>query len=402
MILIKKVYWFLKALLANIFYRFPSKELTLIGVTGTDGKTTTTSMIYHVLTTLNQKASYITSVHAFIAGKEYSTGFHVTTPRFFFVQKMLRRAVQNKDRYFVLETTSHALAQLRTWGCVFKIGALTNITNEHLDWHKNFESYAKEKMKLINGAEIAVVNIDASTFYRYKNLIKNKNLWTVGVEKKADIQYQELLDNGLEKRFVDFEQENAVVAYTVCKLLGFDGKKITKALNLFKRVKGRFDLFEKQGLHFMVDFAHTPEAFKQLFLAINKHVKPKRIIHVFGSAGLRDSGKRPTMGQTSAQNADIIFVTEEDYRTEKIDVIFSQIEKGIKKVKDHVKDKTYFFCENRQDAINEAVQMAGKDDLIVLTGKAHEQSLARGKKEWPWDEYKAIDTALDLRSKAEN
>ena len=301
MIFIKKIYWFAKALLANIFYRFPSKGLTLIGVTGTDGKTTTTSMVYHILTALHEKASYITSVQAYIAGTAYPLGFHVTTPSPLFIQKMLRKAVKNHDRYFVLETTSHALDQLRVWGCTYKIGALTNITNEHLNWHKTFSNYAKAKIKLVNRAELSVVNIDPSTFYRYKGLIKNKNIWTVSVEKKADVMYAELVDNGLRERLVGFEQENAVVAYTVCKLLGFDGKKVAKALNSFERVKGRFDLFEKQSLQFMVDFAHTPEAFKQLFLAINKSIKPKRIIHVFGCAGLRDHEKRPVMGQISAQ-----------------------------------------------------------------------------------------------------
>ncbi|MFA6005101.1 MAG: UDP-N-acetylmuramyl-tripeptide synthetase [Patescibacteria group bacterium] len=400
MIHLKKIYWFLKALIANILYGFPSREITLIGVTGTDGKTSTTSMIYHILASLNEKASYITTVHAHVAGTSYPLGFHVTTPSPFFIQKMIRQAVKKGDRFFVLETTSHALDQLRVWGCRYKIAALTNITNEHLDWHKNYTNYARAKMKLVNQAEIGVVNVEPSTYYKYKDYIHNKNMWSTGVEKTADIMYQELVDNGLKDRFVVFEQENATVAYGVCKLLGFDSKKIAHALNSFERVKGRFDLFEKGGVRFMVDFAHTPAAFKQLFSAIKKSVKPLRIIHVFGCAGLRDKSKRLPMGQLSAQNADLSIVTEEDYRTEKIETIFSQIEKGFRKVKDSVKDKTYYFVEDRQEAVNKAVGFARNGDVVVLTGKAHEQSLARGKKEFPWDEYKAVDIALSLKLKA--
>lgn len=400
MIVLKKIYWLLKALFANVLYGFPTRQITLIGVTGTDGKTSTTSMIYHILKTLDEKVSYITTVHAFIAGKSYPLGFHVTTPSPFFIQKMVRQAVKKHDRYFVLETTSHAIDQLRTWGCSYKIAALTNITNEHLDWHKTYNNYAKAKLKLINGAQVGIVNTDASMYYRYRSLLKNRNLWRVGVTKKADIMYGELLDNGLKIDFVDFERENAVVAYAVCKTLGFDGKKIARALNSFTRVKGRFDHFEKEGIEFMVDFAHTPEAFKQLFQAIRKSLKPKRIIHVFGCAGLRDHEKRPMMGQYSGQSADLIMLTEEDYRTEKLEDIFSQVEKGIRKNKQHVKDTSYFFYANRQEAINRAVALARKGDLVVLTGKAHEQSLARGRREFPWDEYKAIDEALAKKSES--
>lgn len=390
----KIFYWLFKAVLANFIYGFPSRKLTLIGVTGTDGKTTTTTLIYHLLKTLGKKVDYISSVGAQVGGVTYDTGFHVTTPRFFFLQKMFRASVKSGSHYFVLEVTSHALSQLRTWGCHFHLGVLTNITEEHLDYYRSFADYAQAKMQLINRADIALVNKEPEKFYRYQKLIKNKKIWTTGVNRKADYMYGDVEKLGLDKRFVAFERENILLAYAAGRILGFEPRAIVNALNSFKRVVGRFDYFTKEKKQFLIDFAHTPNAFKQLFTVIKTTLKPKRIIHVFGCAGLRDVFKRPVMGALSGQNSDIIIVTEEDYRTEKLEDIFTAIEKGIRKNPRHVRSSTYFFVENRQEAISKAVSMAARGDLVLLTGKAQEKSLARGKKEYPWDEYEAVDKAL--------
>ncbi len=391
---IKKVFWFLKAFLANALYGFPSQKLIVIGVTGTDGKTTTTTLIHHLLKSQGKKAVYISTVGAALGNRTYDLGFHVTTPRFFQLQRILRQAVNMGIQYVVLEVTSHAIYQMRTWGIHFKIAALTNITNEHLDYHRDFMDYARTKIKLINAADIAVVNKEPETFYRYRPLIRNKNLWTVAIEKKADLTFAELEKLGISDRFVGFEKEDIMLAFAVGKLLGLNEKRMIESVNGFERVKGRFDYFQKGGRSFLIDFAHTPYAFKRLFSAIKQKIHPRRIIHVYGCAGLRDRYKRPKMGQISARNADIVILTEEDYRTEKLDDIFRQIEQGIRKIKEHEKDKTYYFVQDRQEAIRMAVGLAGEDDLVLLTGKAHEQSLARGKNEHPWDEYQAVDKAL--------
>lgn len=393
MIIIKKIYWYLKAVLANVYYRFPSRQLILIGVTGTDGKTSTTGMIYHVLKEAKEKTDYISTVGANIAGKNSDIGFHVTTPRFFALQKYFRKSVQNKTKYFVLEVTSHAISQLRVWGCNFKVGVLTNITNEHLDYYKSFDNYAKTKAKFINNAEMAVVNSQTPTFYRYKHLINNKNTWFTG-GKNSETKYLDLVKIGLKPKFIGFEKENVLLAYTACRVLGKKPLEIVKALNTFRSVKGRFDYFEKGNYKVMIDFAHTPNSFVQLYKAIEYRYKPKRIIHVFGCAGLRDQTKREKMGTIAARGSSMVIVTEEDYRTEKIDAIFMQIEKGIKKIKSHQKNKTYFQIDSRQEAINFAFSKATPQDLILITGKAHEKSLARGRKEFLWDEYKAVEKAF--------
>lgn len=395
---IKKIYWWLKAKIANRLNGFPSKKIVLIGVTGTDGKTTTTSLIYHILVSLGKKASYITSVGANVAGKTYDTGFHVTTPSSLFIQKKIKEAVDKKDAYFVLETTSHAISQLRVAGCHYKIVALTNITPEHLDYHRNFMNYAKVKCTLLNKAEIAVVNTTPTNYYRYKDLIKNKNIWTCAVNKKADVNYSEI-KKGIKKNWAGFEKENILVAYTVCKLLGLSSKGIIRSINTFNRVIGRFDYFKAKNQQFLIDFAHTPNAFQNLFVAIKSEFKYKRLIHVFGCAGLRDAYKREAMGKISSENSDIIILTEEDFRTENLIDILRAVEIGIKKVPKRILNSNYYFVENRQEAINLAIKIASKDDLIILTGKAHEKSLCRGKTEYPWDEYKAVEMGLNALQK---
>ncbi len=401
---LKKIFWFIKALIANVWYGFPSRKILLIGVTGTDGKTTVTTMLYEALQALGQKVSYISTVRAHIAGKEYALGFHVTTPSPFFIQRCLLGAVKAGHTHFVLETTSHAIDQLRVWGCHYRVVALTNITKEHLDYHRTLESYGKAKIRAVNGADIAVVNADNPTQYLFKTLITNKNIWYTSAHKKADYQFNEL-ENEKLRAYIGFQRENAALAYGVLRVLGFNKSPTIAALAHFSGVEGRLQYVEKEGSakggrkRFLVDFAHTPNAFLRLYEYIDCCLPYKRLIHVFGCAGLRDKQKRPVMGRYAAQHADVIILTEEDYRTESIDRIFAQIEAGIKKEKHRVKGQNYFCIPNRLEAFRQAIALAKEDDLIVMTGKAHERSLARGRKEYPWNEFSAIDEALSpLRS----
>ena len=391
---LKKIFWFVKALLANMWYGFPAKKLFMIGVTGTDGKTTTTTIIYHILKFAKEKTAYITTVGAEIGGQKSDLGFHVTTPRFFTLQRMLRQAVRHKAKYVVLEVTSHAIYQLRIWGIHFNIAVLTNITPEHLDYHHTYDEYAKVKTAFVNKADIIVVNKEAKTYYRYKHLLKNNNIWSVALNKKANLNFKDLKKLGLKDRFAEFEKENILLAFMVCRILGLKDKLIVQAINTFDRVKGRFDFFVRDDYSFLVDFAHTPYAMQKIFEALETQKSNKSIIHIFGCAGLRDKSKRDKMGQISARYAKTIILTEEDCRTEKINSIFAQIEKGIKKAEQHKLGKNLFLVPNRQEAINLAVKLANKNSLILSTGKGVEKSLARGKKEYAWNEYQAIETAI--------
>jgi len=378
---LKNIFHLINAFLANIWYGFPSRNITVIGITGTDGKTTTTHLIAHILKSCGKKVSYISTIFAKIGKKEYDTGFHVTTPNPWLIQKLIKEAVNNKDEYFILETTSHALDQNRVWGINYKIGVLTNVTHEHLDYHLTYENYLKTKVKLLKRAEVAFFNKDDRSYLYVKKMLKGR---------KKIIEYQKL--SIIKKNFPNlekFNQENFSAAYLVALNLGLKSEEVLKAIKTFKLPKGRFDLVYDKDFKVIIDFAHTPNAFLKLLPEIRKkYLKNKgRLIHVFGSAGLRDNTKRPLMGEISSRFADFIILTEEDYRTEDPNKICQEIASGIK-------NKNYQVVIDRKKAIEKALKMAKKGDVVIFTGKAHEKSLCRGKTEYPWDEYKAVKIAL--------
>ena len=294
---IKNIYHLLKAILANIWYGFPSHKLKVIGVTGTDGKTTTTHLIAHILKTAGKKVSFVSSVYASIGGKESDIGFHVTTPSSFSLQKLLKLSADNRDKYFVLETTSHAIDQNRIWGINYEVGVITNITHEHLDYHKTYEEYIKTKLKLLKIAKVGIVNKDDDS-YRY---IKDQKF-----NIKDAYQKSKIVDK--VPNLTDYNQYNFSAAYSVCKYLGLTDKQILEAMKTFQLPKGRLDLAYDKDFKVIIDFAHTPNGFLQLLPAIRKLYLKKggRLIHVFGSAGLRDLTKRPLMGEASAKFSDAI------------------------------------------------------------------------------------------------
>ena len=396
---IKNIYHLFQAVLANIFYGFPSHKLKVIGVTGTDGKTTTTHLIAHILKTAGKKVSFVSSVYASIGGKESDIGFHVTTPSSFALQKLLKLSADNRDEYFVLETTSHALDQNRVWGINYEVGVITNITHEHLDYHKTYEEYAKIKLKLLKMAKMGIINRDDESYKYIKDQISNiKNTY----------QISKIVKN--IPNLTNFNRYNYSAAYTVCKELGLPDETILQAMQTFKLPKGRVEMVYDKDFKVIIDFAHTPNALLQILPAMRElfFKKNGRLIHIFGSAGLRDVAKRPLMGEISGKYSDIVILTEEDYRTEDPILICQAIETGLKK--ENVKrinydqlvncgDKSYCVIINREKAIREAVKVARKDDVVILTGKAHEKSLCRGKTEEPWDEYEAVEKALKINHK---
>lgn len=390
---IKNVYHHIVAFFANLTYLFPGRKLTVIGVTGTDGKTTTVNLIYHILKSSGKNVSMLTSIGASVGKKDYETGFHVTTPSPFALQKFLRQAVQSGSEYFVLEVTSHALDQYRTWGIPFKVGVLTNITSEHLDYHKTFDNYLHTKEKLLKMAKIAVVNRDDGSYTLLsdaKNSKDNKNWITYGFFDSADVN---LKNFSFESKIMidSFNKYNVLAAATVAKSLGLSHEEIRNAIKTFKLPLGRVDFVYEGEFSALIDFAHTPNAFEQLLSSLRESTKG-RIIHVFGSAGERDHSKRPFMGETSSKHADILILTAEDPRSEDVNKIVDEIASGIKK-----KDAKVFKMIDRRDAINAAIEMAGKGDLVVITGKAHEKSMTYGSRDLPWDEYKVVDNAIKTR-----
>ncbi len=396
---IKNLYHLIQALIANFLYGFPSKKIKVIGITGTDGKTTTTHLVYHILNKNRLNASMISTVFAKVSEKIYQTGFHVTTPSSFFIQKCLDEAVKKKEKFFILETTSHALDQNRVFGVKYFVSLITNITHEHLDYHQTFENYVKTKTTILNQSQYGVVNKQSQEYQIIKKFIKNKNLIILNYAQNI---------NFLKKQFnqlTEYNLENYAAAFTLCKILGLETKAIVKAMELFSFPEGRFEVVFDRKFKVIIDFAHTPNAFKKLLHEIKKKFLKKngRLIHVFGAAGLRDQTKRPLMGEISSLYSDIIIITEEDYRTEDFNKIAKSIAYGVNKNGFSFQDKSgsktkdrkfYLIIKDRYQAIKQAINLARENDIVLLTGKGHEKSLARGKKEYPWDEKKAVLSIL--------
>lgn len=389
---IKNVFHLLEAVVASIFYGFPSKKLKVIGVTGTDGKTTTSHLIYHILKTAGKKVSLISSVYADIAGSIHETGLHTTTPHPFEIQKYIRQAYVSGDEYFVLETTSHAMDQYRVWGIRFYCGVLTNVTHEHLDYHHTYDEYMHTKAKILYNSDTVIINRDDSSFEKIKALLPHKKIISYGIKKKAGIAWDFLIHTTL---LGAYNKENILASYACCISLGISKESLYRGIASFTLPKGRFEMVYDGDFKVIIDFAHTPYAIERLLSTIKKEilgVSSGRLIHIFGSAGLRDETKRPKMGRASVCFADIIILTEEDHRTERVEDICDQIMKGVKK--SEKKPLETFIIYSRDDAIKKGISIAQKGDVVVITGKGHEKSLCRGHKEYPWSDHEAVKNAL--------
>src|SRR3989344_3729942 len=398
---VKNIYHFLVAFLANLWLGFPSKNIIVIGVTGTDGKTTTTSLIHYILKSSGLNSSMISSIGAEINGKKYPLPFHVTTLPPFALQKFIKKAAGTKTKnYLVLEVTSHSLDQFRVFGISFEIGVITNVTREHLDYHKTYENYVKAKIKLLEMSKIAVLNEDDESFTIIekeldKIISKKPKIITYGSKKSSDINP---IDFKYKSKLVgQFNRYNILAGIAVCVNLGIKKEKIIDAVGAFNSPLGRQDVVYDNNFIVMIDFAHTPNSFKEILSFLRKKVKG-RIIHVFGAAGQRDALKRPEMGKISSEYSDIAIVTAEDPRSENIEKITDEVISGIKNSRDRIKNNTLLRISDRQKAITEAIKMAKKDDAVLLTGKSHEKSMNYGKGEEPWDEYEAVRKALRVRN----
>lgn len=370
------------AILANVFYGFPTRGLKVIGITGTDGKTTTTNMVYQILKAAGKKASMVSTINAVIAGKSYDTGFHVTSPDPFEVQKFAREAFDRGDEYLVLEVTSHALDQYRFWGIKFDVGVVTNVTHEHLDYHKTFENYKATKLRLLKDVRYAIIHNDLKT---------NGKQITFGL-KNGDFNQKEIK---LKLQIPgDYNIENGLAALGVAFALGIDRKVAVAALEKFEGISGRMEeVKNSKGIKIFVDFAHTPNGLKQALKTLKKEING-RLIAVFGSAGKRDVGKRSLMGQIAGKLADIVIVTAEDPRGE-LDLINQQIVSGAQSQGKNMQ-RNLFVIEDREKAIAFAInEISRKGDTVGIFGKGHEASMnLDGKSEIPWSDKEAVKSVL--------
>lgn len=416
-----------EAILANLFFLFPSRRIKLIGVTGTDGKTTVSFLIYHLLSAAGKKAGLVSTVMAKIGGEEIATGLHVTSPHPWKLQQFLKRMVKEKIEYGVLETTSHGLDQYRFWGCHFLVGVLTNITHEHYDYHGNYRGYLLAKAKLIKKAKIAVLNKDDSSFSFLSQIRRGRPIVSYGIEKRAFFGAEEIRLGRRWTRFKirekgeikgevvspllgEFNVANILAAVAAVRSLGVEYQVILPALKNFPGVPGRMEFIpNKQEITVVIDFAHTPNALEKVLRFLRSRLpREGRLIVVFGAAGERDASKRKPMGMIAAREADLIVLTSEDPRGEKPEEIVRQIAAGCRQlgvkrlglrraseVKAKKLNRGYFVVINRQEAINFAIRrLAQKKDVVVICGKGHERSMCFGTTEYPWSEHEAVRIAL--------
>lgn len=379
-----------KAILANIFYGFPTRGLIVIGITGTDGKTTTTNMIYQIIKAAGKKASMVSTINAVIAGQSYDTGFHVTSPDPLMVQKFAKEARDHGDEYLILEVTSHALDQFRFWGIKFDIGVITNITHDHLDYHGSWENYFQTKVKLIKNVKTAVLNQDEKHFDILAKKTSGKVI-SFGFSESAD--FNSVKFPLKMKMLGEYNLLNGLAAAAVAINLGIDRPIIKKTLENFSNLEGRMEeIKNSHGIKVIVDFAHTPNALQQALKTLKRETRGK-LISVFGCAGLRDKQKRPLMGRISTSLANLTVITAEDPRG-LLSSINQQIVSGIDaKFK---QDRDYFVMGDREKAIEFAIKkLAKKGDTVGIFGKGHETSMNYdGRTEISWSDIKTAQKYL--------
>ncbi len=416
---IKNSFHFSQAFLGALLFSFPSRKLKIIGVTGTDGKTTTASLIYHILHTNGVKTSLISTVEAKIGGESIETGLHVTTPDPIALQKLLKRMVDAGSEYGVVETTSHGLAQERVAIVRFFAGVVTNVTHEHLDYHKTYDRYLAAKAKILRGVKFRVLNVDDSSFDTLKDQGTGQ-LLTYGIREKADFKANKIVATA---RGLSFEVEvsdkekkpekvaiktpltgeynvyNILAAFSLCHSLGVKGQKIAKSLESFTGVAGRMqDIDEGQDFRVVVDFAHTPAGLQAALTSLKKQTKGK-LIAIFGSAGERDIGKRPLMGRISARFADISVFTAEDPRSEDVNKIIDAMVQGAK-FEEVSEGQDFFQIPDREQAVSKAIiELAKADDTVAIFGKGHEKSMNIKGVEYPWSDQEAASKAIKERLK---
>ena len=405
---IKNFWHLIDAFWARLKYHNPSKNLIVIGVTGTDGKTTTANLIQFLLQSQGVKVGLVSTIDAKIGDKSIDTGFHVTSPDASDLQELLSEMVASNMTHVVLEVTSHALDQHRFYGIHFDIAVLTNLSHEHLDYHGNMDSYGASKAKLFKNAKLSVLNHDDESFSLSER--QTRNFVTYGIKKKSTYQAttgelkefgQEFNINGLATRtnlFGKYNIYNILAASAVLGELKFNLENVLASLPNFPQLAGRFEILNYgQPFLVVVDFAHTPRALDVLLTNINelkeseslvggiKLTQKSKIILVFGCAGLRDSLKRPLMGEIAVKLADLSIFTAEDPRTENLNQIFSQMVSGA--IKAGGKENVDFAVfPNRKEAIGRALNIAKKGDIIVVTGKGHEKTMAIGSAEVSWSD----------------
>jgi UDP-N-acetylmuramoyl-L-alanyl-D-glutamate--2,6-diaminopimelate ligase len=404
----------IEAVIFNVLYGFPARNMKVIGITGTNGKTTTSFLVHRMLQNAGHKTGLMTTV-AWGVGDDIRPQIHhmtnVPVPELMRRLSVMRKA---KVEWLVLETTSHSLAQHRVWGIPFSVGVLTNLTHEHLDYHGTFERYRDAKKRLFTlanrnrkGLRTGVANADDPSCEVFTAAVANPI--TYGVEH-GDIKAErvKLTSSGVSFTAVaadetydircnlpgSFNVSNALAAIGVGRAVGLNKGQIERGIEALDGVEGRMTrIDEGQDFSVIVDFAHTPDSFEKLFKDLRPVVKG-RLIVMFGSAGRRDEAKRPLQGMLAGKYADEVVITEEDDRDcDGVEIMEQIAAAAVESGKE--RDLNLFLVHDRTAAIKFAIGQADTaDDTVLLLGKGHEKTIERANGENPWDEIGTAHWAL--------
>jgi len=404
------------AAVATAFYREPSRDVGVIGITGTDGKTTTSFLVDAVLRRAGLETGLIGTVAIRVGDDEDAHATRQTTPESADIQRLLRLMADRGIPWATLEATSHGLAMHRLDGTRFRIGAVTNITREHLDFHGTVENYRRAKgilfQRVAESSGIGVVNLDDAGAREMIGFARGAELLTYSAEgATADLTATDVVSGGDGSRFVlgsreqgrvvvelpligAFNVANALCAAGVCLAAGLDLETVAAGLGEAPPVPGRMALVrEGQPFAVVVDYAHTPEAMAKVLPLLRDLYPTGRLVVVFGSAGERDVEKRPRQGEVAARLADVAVVTSEDPRFEDPDAIIDQIARGAIAAGAREGETLFRFTE-REDAVRYALSQAQPGDCVLLAGKGHEGSIIWGAEKRPWDEAGVASSIL--------
>lgn len=368
--------------LASNFYGNPSEKLSLIGITGTNGKTSVTTLLFDIFKNLGFKSALISTVEYRIAD-EIIPSTH-TTPDVVRLNQLLAKAVEMGCEYAFMEVSSHGIHQNRTEGLNFKIAGFTNISHDHLDYHKTFSEYLKTKKRFfdeLNSEAIAITNIDDKNgTVMLQNTKATQKTYALKTMANYHGRILEADFNGMLLNFGDrefwttltgkFNVYNLLLAYAVAIESGFHEEDVLKAISTLKKVKGRFETLKSDsGIFFVIDYAHTPDALENILDSINDiRTKNERLITIFGCGGDRDHAKRPEMGRIATRKSTLAIITSDNPRTEDPAAIIKEIEAGV----EPQNFSKYTSIPDRKEAIKMAIKFAEPRDIILLAGKGHE------------------------------
>lgn len=393
-------YHYAQAVVASVKNGFPGKKLRVIAVTGTNGKTTTCFMIWNMLKEAGFKTGLMTTVAYGIDKLKPELG-HMTTVDALTLNSRIKTIADEGAEFLVLEVTSHALAEFRTLGIPIEIAVFTNLTHEHLDYHKTLQEYRNAKGKLFKKAKFSILNADDPATRYYKQISKDYSTYGIksGQNKPSKIQLQV---SGVKYLYHDMHIEtqipgefnvyNSLAAAVVGEKLGLKPEQIERGIKSLKSVEGRMNVIDEgQDFTVIVDYAHAPDAIEKVFESVKGH--KGKIITVHGGAGRRDPSTRPIRGEILGKHSDIVIITEDDSRDEPLDQIMQGFKKGAEKA--GKKEKKDLFLEpDRKEAIKLAIKKAKKGDLVLILGKGHEKTILRADGPHDFEDIKVTRTCI--------